>query len=91
MMDDESIWEFCAREGIVVIPLQIYQKWGADGNIHCEDYLGVRFIALYSSFSKVVVSPGDFYYQIEESAADPNRIAETPWGAVEKLLGKNFR
>jgi hypothetical protein len=84
-----AIWDDCVEAGAIIYPFIAYSEY-VDGNEHESKRLGLRFVALQADPSGVIAA-GEMYVDIDECVTDPELVADTPEGALQKYLERRGR
>jgi len=76
----------CADNGIVIVPVKLYFRYGADGNVHEEDFSGYRFVVMNNDNWVV---PDEKYLNrsfvmVDDSERDLNKFYQTPEEALSQ-------
>lgn len=81
----KEFFEKCADAGCVVVPVKTYSGYGADENIHAEQFTGIRFAAL--GFDNEAVGP-DYWFMIDQGKTGLANLYETPEAALAAFVAK---
>ena len=76
----------CADNGIVIVPVKLYGKYGDDGNVHAEDFIGYRFVVLNNDNEAVisVKEPNKAWIMVDDSETDLHKFYKTPEEALSQ-------
>lgn len=79
----------CIEANVLIVPVVAYSAWGADGNVHEDARIGIRYYALGPYYSDCV-GP-DFRVQVDLESSEPELMKESPEAALEAYLAARNR
>ena len=95
-MDKADFWERCVAANVVIVPFRAYRDY-REGNLHEDDFVGIKFVGLENEAASTL----DVYLSFETSVQDPvcatystgtergplvSLLGDTPEEALEKYI-----